>query len=281
MGEVSHLTWISVMNGKKLPLLDLLCKRFPFLSRKQLYSRILCGEVYVNNEKTSNAKVVVEDTAQIRFSEKKYVSRGGIKLSHVINKLAVKVKGIVFLDVGCSTGGFTDCLLKSGAKLVYSIDVGYNQLDYSLRINPKVKVMERVNIMKVKKDMFNPIADSAVCDISFRSIRGAASHILNLIKKTGFLLALVKPQFEWTCPDSDFSGVVTNRKKVLQIVINLIRDLSKENVFVTDEVLSPIYGSKGNMELFLMLKSEPEFPIDKVIADLINLFSVKNKNIKG
>jgi 23S rRNA (cytidine1920-2'-O)/16S rRNA (cytidine1409-2'-O)-methyltransferase len=244
---------LSRVSEKKIPLIDLLCMSFPDTSRKDLFARVLCGEVYVNNEKICNAKRLVGMSSHIEFRYKDYVSRGGIKLAHVLNKWNIEVKNNVFIDAGCSMGGFTDCLLKHGAGIVYAVDVGYNQLAYSLRNDHRVRVYERTNIMDIQKHSLDPAPDAAVCDLSFRSIRRAASHILYLVSRN-LLIALVKPQFEWENPQPGFSGVIENKDTLLLICKNLVRDLYSEGVSVSDVEFSPIRGTKGNRELFFLLK---------------------------
>lgn len=241
------------VNEKKIPLLDLLCLRFPGTLKKELYARVLCGEVYVNNEKICDTKRLVDLVSHIEFRHKKFVSRGGIKLAHVLDKWNFDVKNKVFIDAGCSKGGFTDCLLKYGARLVYAIDVGYNQLAYPLRIDKRVRVYERTNILNIARDSLDPVPHAGVCDLSFRSIRKAAFHILGLLSQN-VLIALVKPQFEWENPQPGFIGVIKDKETILQVCKKLIEELYSEGIFVSRVELSPICGTKGNQEIFFLLK---------------------------
>ncbi len=257
------------MSGiKKDTLLNILAIENPTLDRDTLFSLILCGDVRVNGEVFIDPRVRIPVDAEIRIEKKKaYVSRGGIKLEHALSAFNVDVRGKIFLDAGSSTGGFTDCLLRHGARKVYAVDVGYNQLDFSLRRDPRVVVYERRNIMHLTRVDFKgeggaegDIPDAAVCDLSFRSIRGAASHIIDLTRER-FLIALVKPQFErmhvrgFEKRKKDaFKGIVENRQELLEIIRRLVLDLKAEGLSVTDVTESPIRGAKGNREFFFLLE---------------------------
>jgi 23S rRNA (cytidine1920-2'-O)/16S rRNA (cytidine1409-2'-O)-methyltransferase len=181
------------------------------------------------------------------------------------------VKDRVFIDAGASTGGFTDCLLQHGATYVYAVDVGYNQLAYSLRIDPRVSVRERVNIMDIKPASLDPGPYGAVCDLSFRSIHGAASHLLRCVSGD-MLVALVKPQFEWENPDPSFNGVIHDVHIIPDICYQLIKKLKKDNVFVSQVALSPIPGTRGNTELFFLLKKNSGETIDTIMSKIRSLF---------
>ena len=247
--------------------MDLLCVRNPSLRREDFFAQILCGEIIVNGEKLRDPKVLVSRDAEITFQIQKYVSRGGIKLEHALEVMEFPVDGLIFLDAGSSTGGFTDCLLQANAKHVHTVDVGTNQLDYKLRIDGRISVHEKTNLMSI--EFLDPEPHAAVADISFRSIRIAASHLLKLTRNK-LLLALVKPQFEWIEPKEGFRGVVNNNKDLDQILRHLVTDLRNENAFVTDIIESPITGRKGNREFFFLI-SNKEYVNEKDI-----LLKVKN-----
>jgi 23S rRNA (cytidine1920-2'-O)/16S rRNA (cytidine1409-2'-O)-methyltransferase len=250
---------------KKIPLIDLLCRSFPGKTRKELYAHILCGEVYINNEKICDTKRLVQPSSHIDFRCKKYVSRGGLKLEYALDRWKIDVNEKVYIDAGCSAGGFTDCLLQRGAWCVHAVDVGYNQLDYSLRMNDRVRVWERTNIMDVRAGTLDPVPHAGVCDLSFRSLRGAASHILDLVR-TNILIALVKPQFEWKHPDPGFSGVIKEKEVILTVCETLIRDLSLEGVCVSEAVFSPVRGAKGNREIFFLLQKGKGTPPGEILS---------------
>ncbi|MBN2533084.1 MAG: TlyA family rRNA (cytidine-2'-O)-methyltransferase [Spirochaetales bacterium] len=264
------------MSGKKIPLLDLLCLAYPDMLKKELYAKVLCGEVYVNNEKIRDARRLVDVSSHIDFRIKEYVSRGGIKLAHVLDKWKVDVKDKVFIDAGCSSGGFTDCLLKHGARFVHAIDVGYNQLAYSLRIDKRVCVHERTNTLDIRKSSLDPAPHMGVCDLSFRSLHGAASHLLGLLSED-ILIALVKPQFEWDNPEPGFRGVIKNRDTILMVCTKLVEELHSEGVTVSSAELSPVCGAKGNQEIFFLLKKQEEEQKQDIISLIAGFLFNGNK----
>ena len=240
---------------KKIPLLQLLKTRFPDIPPKELYAKILCGEVAINGEHHRNPQLPVSHEAQIEFDQRRYVSRGGLKLEAAIAEWQLPVQGRVFLDAGASTGGFTDCLLQHDAAHVHAVDVGYNQLDYSLRSDPRVTVAERTNIMQV--NTLVPPPDAAVADLSFRSLRGAAAHIIEITKEK-WMVGLLKPQFELEGIGQqdreveEFNGVVPvgQVQRIIELVISFLKD---EGLTVKAITASPIAGRRGNREYLLLL----------------------------
>ena len=235
---------------KTLPLLDLLSKRYPDTPRETLYSYILCREVLVNGGRIANPKERVSISVVIEIVRDTYVSRGGVKLKHALLKWGVSVNDKIMLDAGASTGGFTDCLIQEGAASVYSVDVGYNQLDYSLRKHQKVVVMERTNMMDVWE--LDPIPHAAVADLSFRTIRSAAGKILSLTREA-WMIALIKPQFEIDEYVEEFNGVVTNDELLLEILTATCTELAREEAGVVNITASPILGRKGNREFLALI----------------------------
>lgn len=260
---------------KKQRLLQLAVQQFSDYTEKELFASILCGELITSGEKIKNPKAMVNIDAQLELSKKKYVSRGGLKLERVLKYWSLPVKGKRILDAGSSTGGFTDCLLQNGALSVYAVDVGYNQLDYSLRVNPAVVVMEKTNIMSVQE--LDPKPNWAVADLSFRSLRSAASHILSLTEDAR-LIALMKPQFELENPDDDFDGIIRDPSQILDITRTVIEEMAGEGAFVCKTALSPLTGRKGNQELLLDVRSDAEKfrGIDILISELEEEFKVKS-----
>jgi 23S rRNA (cytidine1920-2'-O)/16S rRNA (cytidine1409-2'-O)-methyltransferase len=258
---------------KKIRILAKIQKDFPQYSEKELYAAILCGEVAVLGETIRDPKSLVPEDVELRLKKKKYVSRGGFKLEKVLDLWSLPVRGRRILDAGSSTGGFTDCLLQKGALSVYAVDVGYNQLDYSLRTNPAVTVMERTNIMSVES--LDPRPNWAVADLSFRSLRSAASHILGLTEDSR-LIALMKPQFEVKDPDEDFDGIVRNPQEIIDITEMVIREMSEEGAFVTKAALSPVTGRKGNQELLFDVSGKESELVDlgQIISSLKEEFKI-------
>ncbi len=226
---------------------------YPDTSADRIFALIMCGDVLVNGEKITDPKTKIKKDAVINLLEKKYVSRGGIKLKEALSFWNINCKGKIFLDAGSSTGGFTDALLRRGAAGVHAVDVGYNQLSYSLRTNPKVYVHERTNIMNV--EILDPEPDAAVADLSFRSIKGAASKIMSLISGD-WLIALIKPQFEISGSNrAGFNGVITEKEILFDTVMETAEGILKEGLFVNDAILSPVKGRKGNSEFFFFISS--------------------------
>ncbi|MBL7006957.1 MAG: TlyA family RNA methyltransferase [Spirochaetia bacterium] len=237
---------------KFLPLLDLLAKTYPEISRERLYTYILCREVKVDGGRIADPKERVPVNASLEIVRDTYVSRGGVKLKHALLAWGISPADKIMLDAGASTGGFTDCLLQEGARKVYAVDVGYNQLNYTLRTHPKVVVMEQTNIMDV--DVLAPSPHAAVADLSFRSIRGAAEKILSLTREA-WMIALIKPQFEigtYTYIE-DFNGVVANKELLLSILTETCTELSNEGAGVVRLAASPILGRKGNREFLALI----------------------------
>ena len=254
-----------------IPLKELVLLRFPNLSADEALALILCGEVRLEGEISQDPLIKVNTSAVISIEpRKRFVSRGGEKLDGILEEWGVSVDDLVFIDAGCAHGGFTDCLLRRGARFVHSVDVGYNQLDYSLRYHQSVKVYERTNIMKTEASLFVPPADAAVVDLSFRSIIGASSHILGLVK-SGWLIALVKPQFEWRTPNEGFKGVVTSPQDRTAILIRLLERLWQEGSYVTRLGASAIEGRKGNREFFFMIKNRPELALAELRKEIAGL----------
>jgi 23S rRNA (cytidine1920-2'-O)/16S rRNA (cytidine1409-2'-O)-methyltransferase len=265
------------MKAKKIPLLKLICERYPQSTNEELFSKILAGCVRVQNETVRDSKRLVSPDAEVTLDlSRHFVSRGGEKLDHAIGIWKIEVAGRTFIDCGASTGGFTDCLLYYGAMKVYAVDVGYNQLAYKLRVDPRVIVYEKQNIMDCSAGMFDCVPDAAVCDLSFRSVKRASSHILGLVKPDGFVIALIKPQFEWKEPEMGFHGVVPD-EKVSAIAAGVVRDLGDEGVCVREVIVSPIRGRDGNMELLFKLNRDSK-PDEKTALSKLE-FALSNANV--
>ncbi len=242
------------MKQKKRKLLPLLMEQYGNeYTKDQLTAFIACRNVYVNGELSTDPRQLFDEGSTLSFSFEQYVSRGGYKLEHALDAFDLSVEGLIMLDAGASTGGFTDCLLQRGALLVHSVDVGYNQLDWRLRTDSRVLVHEKQNIMTLES--LDPPPQAAVCDLSFRSIGEAASHILSLVGST-WLVALIKPQFEVPKDLEDFTGVITDPTLLLAVMQSVYTFLSEEGVGVHALALSPLTGHKGNREFLALLKKE-------------------------
>ncbi|EED29254.1 TlyA family RNA methyltransferase [Borreliella garinii] len=246
------------MKGFRNNLLNILCKRYPKKTREELMILILTGNIYVNSHKEKNPKVLINKTSKIDLVEnacQTFVSRGGYKLLEALKDFKIEVKNKICVDVGSSTGGFTDCLLQCGANFVYSVDVGTNQLSYKLRIDPRVKVLERTNIFDVTE--FKIVPNFAVVDVSFRS---SISICVNLIDKLSdnFIIVLIKPQFEVKSLNLDiknFNGVV-NGDYLKTILQSVIEKFYKNKLQVKNILKLKTKGKKGNQEfMFLVVRS--------------------------
>ncbi|MHC1691834.1 MAG: TlyA family RNA methyltransferase [Sphaerochaetaceae bacterium] len=238
---------------RKRPLTEILSKQYPEYTRDQLLAYIVCRNVLVDGEISADPRTLVRPDAGLTFTFSKYVSRGAYKLEHALDVWHIDPTGLVMLDAGASTGGFTDCLLQKGAQAVHAVDVGYNQLDYRLRCDKRVLVHEKQNIMAL--DTLDPQPDAAVADLSFRSIRGAASHILGLTRQK-WLVSLIKPQFEVPRWKEGFFGVVDNAALLHQVLLDVFVALEEEGVGCDAIVTSPILGRKGNTEFLALLKPD-------------------------
>jgi 23S rRNA (cytidine1920-2'-O)/16S rRNA (cytidine1409-2'-O)-methyltransferase len=262
----------------KTTLLQLATRRFPTVERKELYASILCGELLVNGERLRDPKQRVPGDAVLEFQGRRYVSRGGEKLAAAIEVWNLPVSGSVWIDAGSSTGGFTDALLQHGAVHVHAVDVGTNQLAYTLRRDPRVTPREGTNLFDLAD--LEPPADYACCDLSFRSLRGAASHLIHLARKRR-LIALIKPQFELQSRNRErpkgehiaFDGVVRETATVKKILTDTLTRLWSDDGARPEAILeSPIRGGSGNREFLADLRGTEEPPdaawVEKLLRGL-------------
>jgi 23S rRNA (cytidine1920-2'-O)/16S rRNA (cytidine1409-2'-O)-methyltransferase len=238
---------------EKAPLDKLLVTRGLASTLTEAQALIMAGSVIVDDHAIDKPKSLIPLSAQIRLkrSSKKYASRGGTKLEKALGTFNLSVTDKTVLDVGASTGGFTDCLLQRGARTVYAIDVGYGQLAWKLREDGRVVVLERANICSLSQQEIPVSADLAVIDVSFNSLKKIWPSVINLLKRDGALLSLVKPQFEAKKEEVEEGGVVRNIKtyqKVMQSLVETARSLSLHVIGIME---SPIRGQKGNREFFL------------------------------
>ena len=176
----------------------LLVKKTIFESRERAQASIMAGEIFIDGFRVDKCGAKVKENAHIEFKGKKlpYVSRGGLKLERAIKQYNISLKGFACIDIGASTGGFTDCMLQNGASKVVAIDVGYGQFAWKLRIDSRVTCMERTNIRYVKKEDIGELCDFASIDVSFISLTMVIPTAIELLKQGGSIVALIKPQFE-------------------------------------------------------------------------------------
>ena len=224
-------------------------------SQEKARRLILAGEVSIGGNTDLKPGQLFPLHTEIDIRETpKYVGRGGIKLEKAIRDFELLVDGMVAIDVGASTGGFTDCLLQNGAKFVYAIDVGYGQLAWKLRQDSRVDVIERTNIRRVSFAQFSLPIDIAVIDVSFISLKKVIPTIIGLIKPTGDILALVKPQFEVGRGLVEKGGVIRDPQVHTDVLHGLIEFIMELNLFVMAISFSPIRGAAGNIEFFIWMK---------------------------
>jgi len=237
----------------KLSVIQLLRLKDGNLSKDKASALVSCRNVYVNGELCTDTRAMFDPDSTVEVIFPKYVSRGGFKLEKALEEFDLDVNGLVMLDAGSSTGGFTDCLLQNGAVSVHSVDVGFNLLDFKIRSDSRVIVHEKQNIMTLEKADLDPAPQAAVADLSFRSINGAASHILDLVEDT-WMVALIKPQFEVPRWQENFFGVVTDPALMKTTLQNVYENLTNDNIGIIKATVSPIKGHKGNTEYLALLR---------------------------
>ena len=243
-------------------------------SREKAKALIMSGIVYVNDQKEIKAgrDIKTDDVIEVRGSTLKYVSRGGLKLEKAMQSFPIDLNEKLCMDIGASTGGFTDCMLQNGASKVYSIDVGYGQLAWKLRSDDRVVNLERTNFRYVTKEVIPEDIDFASVDVSFISLKLILPVMHTLLKEGGEAVCLIKPQFEAGRENVGKKGVVRD-PAIHEMVIKTIAEFANEQAF---EVLglehSPVKGPEGNIEYLMYIKkcSEPQSNED-VIATAFEL----------
>ena len=249
----------------------LLVERLYAETRSKAQAIIMSGNVYVNGQKADKPGTSFEETVEIevRGAVCPYVSRGGLKLEKALRDFGVKPEGFVCSDSGASTGGFTDCLLQQGAKKVFAIDVGYGQLDWKIRNDERVVVMERTNIRNVTPEDLGEPLDLSVIDVSFIGLEIVLPAVKNLLKPTGQVLCLIKPQFEAGKENVGKKGVVRDpkiHKMVLDNFVNLAKSL---NFNILGLTFSPVKGPEGNIEFLGHLTLADASGIEPDNADVV------------
>lgn len=221
-----------------------------FQSRQKAQAAIMAGLIVVNGEREDKAGTQVSEDAHIHIKGEKlpYVSRGGLKLKKGIDTFEILLEEATCLDIGASTGGFTDCMLQHGAKKVYSIDVGRGQLDWSLRNHKKVVCMERTNMRHLKPEDIGEEADFISIDVSFISLKLIIPPALACLKKGGEVIALIKPQFEAGKENVGKKGVVRDSKVHRQVVEDILHFIKEQGCQIRGLTFSPIKGPQGNIE---------------------------------
>lgn len=224
-------------------------------SRSEAQSLIMAGEVYINNQKASKAgeQVKGDEKIEVRSKAAKYVSRGGLKLEKAMQVFPVALENKVCMDIGASTGGFTDCMLKNGARKVYAVDVGYGQLAWSLRCDDRVVNMERTNIRYIEEDMLGEKIDFFSVDVSFISLKLVLPVAFKISGGTAEGVCLIKPQFEAGKDKVGKKGVVRDASVHKEVIRNVLAFTEEIGFKIRGVDFSPIKGPEGNIEYLMYL----------------------------
>jgi 23S rRNA (cytidine1920-2'-O)/16S rRNA (cytidine1409-2'-O)-methyltransferase len=259
----------------------LICARGLVPSREKARALILAGQVKVNGRVVDKAGHQIDETADINILETlKYVSRGGFKMEGAIRAFDIDFKNKTVLDVGASTGGYTDCALQNGALHVYALDVGYGQLDWTLRNNPQVTVIERTNVRYFTPDQLEGPVDIITMDVSFISTCKVFPVLGPLLRDDGKVVSLIKPQFEAGKEKVGKHGVVKDAGVHREVLQKCIQCAAQYGLGCTDVTYSPITGPQGNIEFFIYLtKGQTADPaaddkIEKVVAEAHQVLEV-------
>ena len=243
-------------------------------SRSKAQAMIMAGEVYVNEQKADKAGLEIniddEPVIEVRGSACPYVSRGGLKLEKALRDFHVVPTGFVCSDSGASTGGFTDCMLQNGASKVYAVDVGYGQLDWKLRSDPRVVCLERTNARYLDHEQIPDELDFASIDVSFISLKLIFPALYGLLRQGGEIACLIKPQFEAGREKVGKKGVVRDPKVHLEVLENFLNHAKDNHFTVLGITYSPIRGPEGNIEyLMFVQKSEQPGVLDDSVAEQV------------
>lgn len=249
------------------------CERGYCETRSKAAALIMEGKVYVNGQKALKSGVMVKasDKLEVRGEKMPFVSRGGYKLQKAMQVFPISLQDNVCMDIGASTGGFTDCMLQSGAKKVYSVDVGYGQLAWSLRTDERVVNMERTNFRYLTTEDIDELLDFASVDVSFISLKIILPVLYTLLKENGSAVCLIKPQFEAGKDSVGKKGVVRD-PKVHEAVVETITEFAKETGFSVKGLdFSPIKGPEGNIEYLMYIVKTPNASVEYHVEELISL----------
>jgi len=274
------MTWMPrvLQKGSGNPLKDrldvTLFNKGLFQSRERAKAAIMAGIVYVDGQRVDKAGTTVNDFQEFFIKENlcPYVSRGGLKLEKALEFFSFSLEGITAVDIGASTGGFTDCMLKNGSKKVFAIDVGYGQLDYKLRNDPRVVNMEKVNIRYLDTKTIDKDVDFISIDVSFISLKLVFPIAASLLNETGSLVCLVKPQFEAGREQVGRKGIIRDINVHREVINNVIAYAESNGLYPNGLTFSPVTGAKGNIEYLLFLKKiKPDnFDAAKIINTIVS-----------
>lgn len=261
--------------AKKERIDVILVKKGLFESREQAKRAVMAGMVFIEDERVDKpgSRASIEDPIVIKGKKQKYVSRGGLKLEKALQKFNLNLQNVVAIDIGASTGGFTDCMLQNGAQKVYAVDVGYNQLAWKLRQDARVIVKERYNFRYAKPEDFQDKKPTfATIDVSFISLKLILPPLTEIIEKNSYIVVLVKPQFEAGREEVGKRGIVRDATTHIRVLREMIEFSHELGCNVVDGTYSPITGGDGNIEFLLLLKwtgkqkEKKNIPSPKVIV---------------
>ena len=243
-----------------------------FPSREKAKASVMAGLVYVDGQRVDKPGTSVDTEAEITVKEAlcPYVSRGGLKLEKALELYGFSLENATAVDIGASTGGFTDCMLQKGAKKVFAIDVGYGQLDWKLRNDPRVVNMEKTNVRYLDTDTVDSDVDFISIDVSFISLKLIFSVAAKLLADDGSLVCLVKPQFEAGRSQVGKKGIVRDASVHKEVIENVIGYGKDNGLYSHGLTYSPVTGTKGNIEYLLYMKKTPaetEPDIDGTVED--------------
>ena len=253
-------------------------------SRELAKAYIMAGNVYVDGQKEDKAgtKVAVTAKLEVKGNQMKYVSRGGYKLEKAMDVFGIRLDGKICLDIGASTGGFTDCMLQNGASKVYAIDVGYGQFAWKLRNDERVVCLEKTNVRYVTHEQVPDEGDFASIDVSFISLTKVLPAVLGVLGEKGQLVCLIKPQFEAGREKVGKKGVVRDssvHREVIEMIVDYVRT---QNLGILGLDFSPIKGPEGNIEYLIYLdKSQSGMSADEVQARVDTVVAESHKILSG
>lgn len=256
-------------------------------SREKAKAYIMSGIVYVNGQKEDKAGDTFDEekvtSVEVRGQTLKYVSRGGLKLEKAMTEFDLKLEGTICMDIGASTGGFTDCMLQNGAVKVYSIDVGHGQLDWKLRNDERVVCMEKTNFRYMVPGDIPDSPDFASVDVSFISLSKILPPAYDLLKTSGEMVCLIKPQFETTKENVGKKGVVRDKKVHEQVVLETVKMALNNGFELLNLSFSPIRGPEGNIEYLMYIrkveKQEQEIELTDEVKKQIKLMVDESHSI--
>lgn len=252
-------------------------------SRSKASAMIMSGSVYVNGQKETKSGCTVKPTDKIELKGKQmpYVSRGGYKLEKAMKTFPINLENCICMDIGASTGGFTDCMLQNGAKKVYSIDVGYGQLAWKLRTDERVVNLERTNFRYLTSDTVTDEIDFASIDVSFISLKLILPVLFAFLKQGGKCVALIKPQFEAGREKVGKKGVVRDLSTHIEVINSIVEFALETGFSVLGLTFSPIKGPEGNIEYLIFLSKDVENALTFDKAFITEIAETSHNNLNG